>query len=84
MALPQDSEHGGHGLGRNPSISDLAITVLAVIWLQKQPKHPEEAEGDLWQMLPALTGGATNRAHGLRLGTAGLQRFLTSVVTPTR
>ncbi len=27
----------GHGLGRNPCISDLAITALAVIWLQKQP-----------------------------------------------
>jgi hypothetical protein len=40
---------GGHGRGRNPSISDLAITALDVIWLQKQPKHPEEAEGDLWQ-----------------------------------
>jgi hypothetical protein len=36
--------NGGHGGGRNPCISDLAITALAVIWLQKQP---EEAEGDL-------------------------------------
>ena len=45
---------GGHGRGRNPCISDLAITALAVIWLQKQPKHPEEArrpvcEGAVWQ-----------------------------------
>src|ERR1700745_3297854 len=29
--------------GRNLCISVLAITELAVIWLQKQPKHPEEA-----------------------------------------
>jgi hypothetical protein len=34
---------GDHGRRRNPCISDLAITTLAVIWLQKQPKHPEEA-----------------------------------------
>ena len=57
MALRQYSEHGGHGRGRNPCISDLAITALAVIWLQKQP---EEAE--VVAMLPALTGGSTNPA----------------------
>jgi hypothetical protein len=39
---------------RESAISDLAITALAVIWLQKQPKHPEEAgrpvcEGAVWQ-----------------------------------
>jgi hypothetical protein len=37
VAFRRDSEHGGHGFGRNPCISDLAITALAVIWLQKQP-----------------------------------------------
>ena len=42
MALPQDSEPEGHELGINPYISYLAITALAVSWLQKQP---EEAEG---------------------------------------
>ena len=36
-------------LGRNPCISDLAITALAVIWLQKQPYHQKRADGDLWQ-----------------------------------
>jgi hypothetical protein len=39
VAFRLDCEHGGHGHGRKPSISDLAITALAVIWLQKQPKH---------------------------------------------
>ena len=82
--FPRDSEHGVTG-----SVEILLFLIWQLpYWLlfgcKKQPKHPEEAEGDLWQMLPALTGGATNRAHGLRLGTAGLQRFLTSVVTPTR
>jgi hypothetical protein len=28
VALRQDSEHAGHGRGRNPCISDLAITAL--------------------------------------------------------
>jgi hypothetical protein len=54
VALRPDSEHAGHGCGRNPCISDLAITALAVIWLQKHPKHPEEigrpvCEGAVWQ-----------------------------------
>ena len=84
MALRADSEHGGHGRGRNPCISDLAITALAVIWLQKQPKQPEETEGNLLVMLPALTGGARTGPHGLRLGAAGLQQSLPSVVMPTR
>ena len=30
-----------HGRGTNPRISDLAITALAVIWLQKQPGAAE-------------------------------------------
>jgi hypothetical protein len=38
----------------NPRISDLAITVLAVIWLQKQPG---EAEGDL--VAKGQSGNAT-------------------------
>jgi hypothetical protein len=51
--------------------SDLAITALAVIWLQRTAKQSEEAEGDLFlrkgslAMLPALTDGSTNRPHGL-------------------
>src|ERR1700758_1835799 len=49
----------GHGRRRNPSISDLAITALAVVWLQKQP---EESRGRPVAMLPALTGGSANRA----------------------
>ena len=40
---------GGHGRRRNPYIYDLAITTLAVIWLQKQPYRQKRAEGDLWQ-----------------------------------
>jgi hypothetical protein len=39
---------GGHGRRRNPYIYDLAITTLAVIWLQKQPYRQKKAEGDLW------------------------------------
>jgi hypothetical protein len=37
---------GGHGRGRNPFISDLAITALAVIWLQKSQNSPKRP-GDL-------------------------------------
>src|ERR1700758_2519561 len=34
---------GGHGRRRNPYIYDLAITTLAVIWLQKQPYRQKRA-----------------------------------------
>jgi hypothetical protein len=53
---------GGHGRRRNPCISDLAITALAVIW---QPKQSEEGRGRPVAILPALTGGSTNRPHRL-------------------
>jgi hypothetical protein len=63
VARRRDSEHGGHGRGRNPCISDLAITALAVIWLQKQPKQPKEAgrpvgEGAVWH-----AAGPNRRLH---------------------
>ena len=45
LAPRRDSERGDHRHGRSPRISDLAITALAVIWLQKQPGA---AEGDLF------------------------------------
>ena len=37
---------GDHGRRRNPCISDLAITALAVIWLQKQPEEPRATCGN--------------------------------------
>jgi hypothetical protein len=40
---------GGSRTPSNPYIYDLAITTLAVIWLQKQPYRQKRAEGDLWQ-----------------------------------
>jgi hypothetical protein len=58
VALRRDSEHGGHGRGRNPCISVLAITALAVIWLQKTAKTAGEAEVDL------LTKGESGNAAG--------------------
>jgi hypothetical protein len=53
-------------LGRDPRISDLAITLLAVIWLQKQPGV---AESDLFAKgqsgnAAGPPGGSTNRAKG--------------------
>ena len=76
MAFTQDSEHGATDLGRNPCISDLAMTALAVIWLQKQPEEPR-----------ATCGGSNRRFH--EPGQMGLapqvyKRSLTSVVMPAR
>src|SRR5271155_2418022 len=64
LAPRRDSERGDHRRGRSPRISDLAITALAVIWLQKQPGA---AEGDLFAKgqsgnATAPPGGSTNRA----------------------
>jgi hypothetical protein len=45
-------------------VSDLAITALAVIWLQKTARRGRATgwrRGSL-AMLPALTGGSTHRA----------------------
>jgi len=41
LALRLDSERRDHGRGMSPRISDLAITSMAVIWLQKQPGKAE-------------------------------------------
>ena len=59
-----DPEHGDHRRGRSPRISDLAITELAVIWLQKQPgmAADDHLRSALPAMLPAPPGGSTNRA----------------------
>ena len=42
LALRRNSKRGDHTRGRSPRISDLAITGLAVIWLQKQPGMAED------------------------------------------
>src|SRR5271155_5302448 len=61
LAPRRDSERGDHRRGRSPRISDLAITALAVIWLQKQPGA---AEGDLFAKGQSGNApGPTRRFH---------------------
>jgi hypothetical protein len=64
LALRGDSERRDQRRGRSLRISDLAITALAVIWLQKQPGA---AAGELFAKGQSgnATGpirGSTNRA----------------------
>ena len=59
MAVRPDSNHGDHGRGKCPRISDLAITALAVIWQQKQPAEAERnlfAKGQCYRPHPAVPG----------------------------
>src|SRR5271154_1385636 len=61
LAPRRDSERGDHRRGRSPRISDLAITALAVIWLQKQPGA---AEDDLFAKGQSGNAtGSTRRFH---------------------
>ena len=64
----------GHGRGRNPCISNLAITALTVIGLQ----NSQEAEGDAWQCcrpnnltIAAIAGAWLIRADRFRLSALG-------------
>ena len=63
MALRPDSEHRAHGRGRNPCISDLAITTLAVIWLQKQPNRSRRGRATCLRRDSLVTVG---RGRGYR------------------
>jgi hypothetical protein len=58
VALRRDSRAWGSRRGRNLCISVLAISALAVIWLQKTAKTAGEAEVDL------LTKGESGNAAG--------------------
>jgi hypothetical protein len=55
------SERGDQRRGQSPRISDLAITALTVVWLQKQPAAAERDRFAKGQSGNA-TGGSTNRA----------------------
>ena len=75
-AIPSE---GDHRRGRSPYISDLAITPLAVIWLQKQPGA---AEGDL--VAKGQSGNATGPTRWVSVSANLAEQRLGSPCGPVR